>query len=259
MVPGMDVRTGETSGRVPVAGLRQRLRVAARAPQRLWPAARRRSIPEVAWRGPRPATVLLSDMVASTRLLEIAGPRYPRLLARHRALIAAAVTGRRGRFLTHAGDGTLAVFDRAGDALAAAVAAQQALAAEPWPDDFVPRVRMGVHTGDVYEVGGEPVGLAVNRGARVMAAAVAGQVLVSPAASAALGLTGGAREVGGIVVADAGWHRLRDHATAVHLRQVVADGLTVVPPVGRPDRLAAEPPVGPPSGVVSALSASVPA
>jgi class 3 adenylate cyclase len=248
MVQGMDVRTGDTSGRGPVAGLRQRLRAAASTPHRRWTAAPRwtavrrwtaarpRSVKDVAWHGPRTASVLHSDMVGSTRLLEIAGPRYPRLLARHRALIAAAVTARRGRFLAHAGDGTLAVFDRAGDALAAAVAAQQALVAEPWPDELVPRVRMGLHTGEVYDVGGEPVGLAVNHGARVMTAAVAGQVMVSPAAAAALGLSGGAVEVGGIVVAEAGWHTLRDHATPVRLRQVVADGLTVVPPIGPPDR-----------------------
>ncbi len=31
-------------------------------------------------------------------------------------------------------------------------------------------------------------------------------------------------------VADAGWHALRDHVGPVRLRQVVADGLTVVLP-----------------------------
>lgn len=234
MVRCMDERTGETGGRGPVARLRQRLQVAARAPRPRWAAARRRSTPQVAWRGPRFATVLHSDMVASTQLLEIAGPRYPRLLARHRALIAAAVTRQGGHFLAYAGDGTLAVFDRAGDALAAAVAAQRALAAEPWPDDLVPRVRMGLHSGDVYDVDGEPVGLPVNHGARVMAAAGAGQILVSPAAAAALGLAGPVLDVDGIVVADAGWHTLRDHATPVRLRQVVADGLTMAPPAAAP-------------------------
>ena len=34
-------------------------------------------------------------------------------------------------------------------------------------------------------------------------------------------------------VADAGWHALRDHMQPVRLRQVVADGLTVVPPADR--------------------------
>lgn len=231
MVRRMDERTGESGGRGPVARLRQQLRGAARLPHPGWPVARRWPTPDVAWRGPRFATVLHSDMVASTQLLEIAGPRYPRLLARHRELIAAAVTRRGGHFLAYAGDGTLAVFDRAGDALAAAVAAQRALAAEPWPDDLVPRVRMGLHTGDVYDLDGEPVGLAVNHGARVMAAAGAGQILVSPAAVAALGLAGPVVDVDGIVVADAGWHTMRDHATPVRLRQVVADGLTVAPPV----------------------------
>jgi hypothetical protein len=34
-------------------------------------------------------------------------------------------------------------------------------------------------------------------------------------------------------VADAGWHKLRDHMQPVRLRQVIADGLTVVTPADR--------------------------
>lgn len=177
----------------------------------------------------RRVAVVQSDIVSSTYLLEAAGSDYPRLLLRHRALIASAVARRGGRFLSHAGDGTLAVFDRAGSALAAAVEAQRALAAEPWPDGLAPRVRMSLHVGDAFEIDGEPVGLVIHHGARIMAAAHPGQVMASTAAAEAAdrdGLT----EPGGYAVADAGWHELRDHAEPVRLVQVVADGLTVVTP-----------------------------
>lgn len=180
----------------------------------------------------RRVAVVHSDMVASTALLEAAGARYPGLLVRHRRLIAAAVARRGGRFLSHAGDGTMAVFDRADGALLASVEAQRALGAESWPDGMVPRVRMGVHVGDIYEVDGEPVGLAIHQGARIMAAARPGQVMVSPAAAAA---ARGAdhRPPAGVALADAGWHELRDHHSgSVRLQQVVADGVTVVPPNG---------------------------
>jgi class 3 adenylate cyclase len=190
---------------------------------------------------PRLVTVMHSDIVASTSLVERAGSRYPRLLVRHRALIARAVGRSGGRFLSHSGDGTMAVFDRADDAVVAAVEAQRALAAERWPDGLVPRVRMGVHTGEVHEVAGEPVGLAINRGARIMAAAQPGQVMVSTAAAAAARRDGLSR-AHGISMGDAGWHFLRDHNGPVRLRQLVADGVTVVVPDPAPGRhRAAEP------------------
>src|SRR5690606_23456350 len=87
-------------------------------------------------------------------------------------------------------------------ALAAAVEAQRAIGAAPWPQDLAPRVRMGVHVGEIVEVDGEPVGLAVHHGARVMAAARPGQVLVSPDAAAAVGATGGAPAEGRATVGD---------------------------------------------------------
>jgi class 3 adenylate cyclase len=177
----------------------------------------------------RRVTVVHSDIVSSTRLIRAAGPAYPRILVRHRELIARAVGRAGGWFLAHAGDGTLAVFDRADHALVAAAEAQRALLAERWPGGLAVRVRMGVHTGDVYEVGGEPIGLAVHHGARIMAAAEPGQVVLSSDAAVAAGRARVARRHS-IAVRDAGWHVLRDHPSPVHLSQLVADGLTVVLP-----------------------------
>lgn len=187
-------------------------------------------------------TVLQSDIVSSTQLLEAAGAEYPRVLVRHRSLIAAAVARRGGSFLAHAGDGTMAVFERPDAALLASVEAQRAVAAEPWPEGLAPRVRMSVHAGDVFDIDGEPVGLAINHGARIMSVAQAGQVIVSPAAAHAAEAAGGVgRGRGGLAVADAGWHELRDHCGPVRLRQLVADGLTVVLPATDSDVSVPEP------------------
>jgi class 3 adenylate cyclase len=192
----------------------------------------------------RRVAVVQSDIVSSTQLLEAAGAEYPRLLVRHRSLIAAAVARRGGSFLTYAGDGTMAVFERPDAAVLASVDAQRALAAEPWPEGLNPRVRMSVHAGDVFDIGGEPVGLAINHGARIMSVAQAGQVMVSPAAADAAEAAGGVgRGRGGLVVADAGWHELRDHCGPVRLRQVVAEGLTVVLPEAERAALVAEVPL----------------
>lgn len=221
MVPRAE---GTTSGRPLGAARWQRLTAVVRALVGLVSPASPRSPGLI-----RRVTVVQSDIVSSTHLIEIAGAAYPHVLMRHRALIARAVARKGGTFMAHAGDGTLAVFDRADDAISASVEAQRALAAEPWPDGLVPRVRMGVHAGDIYVVGGEPVGLVINHGARIMALAQPGQVMVSQAAAQAAVQTG-RPAAGRPEVADAGWHVLRDHAGPVRLSQVVADGLTVVPP-----------------------------
>src|SRR5262245_48417544 len=84
-----------------------------------WRRAPRGPVDDRRRRRPRSAVVVQSDIVGSTDLLASAGDRYPGLLMRHRALIGGAVRGSGGRFLSHAGDGTLAVFECAGDAIAA--------------------------------------------------------------------------------------------------------------------------------------------
>ncbi len=176
----------------------------------------------------RSVVIVHSDIVGSTRLIEAAGPRYPELLVRHRALVAREVTRRGGRYLAHGGDGTLAVFDDPATALRAAAAVQRTLAAEPWPDGLAVRVRIGVHAGEVTEIDGEPIGLPVNHGARIMGLAHAGQVVVTDAVVTAL--DAGGRANPDLALADAGRHAVRDVEGPVLLRQLVGDGLTVVVP-----------------------------
>src|SRR5262249_36407047 len=72
-------------------------------------------------------------------------------------------------------------FARAGDALAAALAAQQALAGHVWPEGHALRVRMGLHTGEPLRTETGYVGLDVHRAARLAAAGHGGQVLLSQA------------------------------------------------------------------------------
>ena len=71
------------------------------------------------------------------------------------------------------------MFGRADDSIAAAIAMQTSLQAVDWPEGVDLRVRIGVHTGEADECGGDYFGPAVNRAARVMAAAHGGQLLVT--------------------------------------------------------------------------------
>jgi class 3 adenylate cyclase len=68
---------------------------------------------------------------------------------------------------------------RAGDAVAAAVAAQRSLAAQRWPGGVEVRVRMGLHTGEPIVGAERYVGIGIHRAQRICAAGHGGQVLLS--------------------------------------------------------------------------------
>jgi class 3 adenylate cyclase len=125
-------------------------------------------------------TFLFTDIVGSTRRWELDGERMAQLLSRHDEILSSAVDGRQGRVVKHTGDGLLAVFSSAADAIAAAVAGQRALAAAEWPGEPV-QVRMGLHSGEAAEVDGDYFGTTLNRAARLMAVGWGGQTLCTPA------------------------------------------------------------------------------
>ncbi|HVE97940.1 MAG TPA: AAA family ATPase [Mycobacteriales bacterium] len=126
-------------------------------------------------------TVLFSDIEGSVELTERLGDdSWLKLLHQHDTLIRAEVARADGSVLKTVGDSFLAVFTSARRALAAAVAIQRQLATADLTADGVPlRVRIGLHTGDVVADSGDVYGRHVNLAARVAAAAVGGEVLVS--------------------------------------------------------------------------------
>ena len=82
------------------------------------------------------------------RLLRHLRERYGELLAEHRRLLRDALTTHGGHEIDTQGDSFLFVFERAKDAVAGAVAAQQAVETHPWPAGAAIRVRIGMHTGE---------------------------------------------------------------------------------------------------------------
>src|SRR5262249_52019832 len=92
-------------------------------------------------------TFLFTDIEGSTRLLERLRERYDDALSTHARLLREAFAEFEGHEIDTQGDAFFVAFPRARDAVAAAVAAQRALAAEAWPDGGTGRVRMGLHTG----------------------------------------------------------------------------------------------------------------
>ena len=94
-------------------------------------------------------------------------------------LIRGAVDDHGGVVVRTEGDAVFAVFPEARPAVAAAVAAQQALDDHDWPDGATVRVRMGLHTGEAHLAGDDYGGFEVNRAARVAAVGHGGQIVLS--------------------------------------------------------------------------------
>jgi predicted ATPase/DNA-binding SARP family transcriptional activator len=134
---------------------------------------------------PRPSgtvTLLFTDIEGSTRLWE----RWPEMMAsalqRHDVLLRSAIAGSGGYVFKTAGDAFRAAFSTAKEAVRAAVDAQRALSAEPWPTETPVRVRMALHAGECEERDGDYFGPPLNRVARLEAVAHGGQVILSRAA-----------------------------------------------------------------------------
>ena len=132
-------------------------------------------------------TFAFSDIEGSTGLLKRLGDGYERVLSEHRRLMRQCFTEREGVEIDTQGDAFFFAFQRARDAVAAAVAAQRAHAEHEWPDNAPVRVRMGLHTGEPA-VGSEGyLGLDVVRAARLCTAGAGGHVLLSDTTRALVG------------------------------------------------------------------------
>ena len=163
---------------------------------------------------------LFSDVEGSTRLLTDLGDRYADLLAVHQRHLRTAFAAHRGREISTEGDSFFAVFRAPLDALGAAADAQRALAAHEWPAGHAFRVRIGLHVGHAIVVGGDYVGIDINRAARISQAAHGGQVILSDELAAEVAHV----LLPGLSLRDLGRHRLKDIGV-VHLRQLDVDGL----------------------------------
>jgi predicted ATPase/class 3 adenylate cyclase len=129
-------------------------------------------------------TFLFTDLENSTRLWEQFPEAMRPTLEQHDALLTNAIENHGGRVIKTMGDGFHAVFDSPGDGAAAALAGQQAIQTADWPTATgPPKVRMGLHSGESQERGGDYYGSEVNRAARVMGLGAGGQVLLSEIAA----------------------------------------------------------------------------
>jgi predicted ATPase/class 3 adenylate cyclase len=169
-------------------------------------------------------TFLFTDIEGSTPLWEHEPEQMRAALARHHAILRAAIAEQGGHVYKVIGDAFQAAFDVPAQAVAAALAAQRGLAGERWPTSTPIRVRMGLHVGpaeaDVHDYATTHT---LNRVARVMSAGYGGQTLLTLAVAELVR----ERLPAGVTLRDLGRHRLKGLTQLEHLFQVVAPDLPV--------------------------------
>ena len=151
---------------------------------------------------------LFTDIEGSTRRWESHPDAMRTALARHDALVRAAVARTGGRVFKAIGDAFCAAYPTAREAVDGALAIQRALAAENWGAPGPLRVRAAIHSGAAEPRDDDYFGPALNRVARLLSAGHGGQTLLSRAAADAVAdvLPDGA------VLRDLGERRLKDLA-----------------------------------------------
>jgi hypothetical protein len=142
-------------------------------------------------------------------------------LARHDALIRAAILEHGGHVVKTMGDAFHAVFRDPHDAVAAALAGQRRLRAEAREPIGGLWVRMALHTGVTEERDGDYYGPPMNRVARLLGIGHGGQVLLSEA-TAALVRDALAAD---LALRDLGEHHLKDLARPERVFQLAGPDL----------------------------------
>jgi class 3 adenylate cyclase len=127
------------------------------------------------------ATILVTDLVGSTSLRSDVGEDAAEILRRsHDALVSDAISRHGGQVVKGLGDGLLARFASAGDAVAAAVAVlQDADTNNARHPDTPFLIRIGISAGDVTVEGGDCFGAPVIEAARLCAEAEGERIFVA--------------------------------------------------------------------------------
>jgi adenylate cyclase len=130
-------------------------------------------------RGKVDVAILFTDLVGFSSWALDAGDRSAvRLLREVSEAIEPPVLGRQGEVVKRLGDGLMAAFWSAPDAVAAGFDAAERVAPIE-VDGYRPTLRTGVHLGRPRKLGGDYFGVDVNVAARLAGAAKPGEILVS--------------------------------------------------------------------------------
>ena len=134
------------------------------------------------------ATILLTDLVGSTRLATSVGPvRADELREEHFELLRDAIASSGGREVKNTGDGLMVAFSSASAAVECAVAVQQLFERRYRDAEQALHVRVGVAAGESTVKDGDYFGMPSIEAARLCAEALADGILISGMARALAG------------------------------------------------------------------------
>src|SRR4029453_19106586 len=125
-----------------------------------------------------PVTVLFTDLVGSTELLQRVGDEQARRVLRaHQRLLRDAVAVHAGHEVKRTGDGLMTTFASSADAVRCAVAMQQTTRGRAAGERLL--MRAGLHVGEVLPDDADFVGASVVVARRLCDRAAAGEILCS--------------------------------------------------------------------------------
>lgn len=129
-------------------------------------------------------TIVFTDIEGSTEMMERLGEeRWLELMLAHNKLVRSVVDEHGGEVVKSQGDGFMLTFRSASAALACAVKLQHALTQSREANHEQPmRVRIGVHTGNIFQAENDYLGRTVVLAARITGRARGGEVLISASA-----------------------------------------------------------------------------
>jgi class 3 adenylate cyclase len=126
-------------------------------------------------------SIVATDIVGSTAIAETLGDQgWLQVLRAHNHAVREQLTSHHGTEVKQSGDGFLATFRSARDAVRAAVAIRQAIGKLDLPDETPPlRLRIGVHAGELEHDGHDVYGVNVSTACRIASVAEPDEILVS--------------------------------------------------------------------------------
>ena len=137
-------------------------------------------------------TIVFTDLVGSTALAsQLGDDANDEVRRRHFAALADAVATTRGELVKNLGDGIMAAYASAADAVAGAIALQQAVDRENRSRRVSLAIRIGVSSGDAGREDGDWFGAPVVEAARLCADAEGGQILANDVVRVLAGSRGG--------------------------------------------------------------------
>lgn len=121
------------------------------------------------------SAIVMTDIVDSTaRAVAVGEARWREMVSQHNDVAERVIDQRGGHLVKTTGDGVLATFDSAEQAVHAAIALRDVLQGKGLD------IRAGVQTGEVELIHGDVRGLAVHTAARLLATAGRGEIVVTP-------------------------------------------------------------------------------